>query len=346
MGVSMAELKSFIGQVASGERLSHDDARQAFNVIMSGDATPSQIGGFLMALRMRGETVDEISGAVAVMREKMLPVHAPDDAIDIVGTGGTGSGKYNISTCTAFVVAGCGVKIAKHGNKALSSKSGTADCFNALGLSLNLDVKGVETCIEQAGIGFMFAPNHHSAMRHVGPTRVELGTRTIFNLLGPLCNPANVSRQLLGVFAPEWVEPLAEVLKDRGSTSVWVVHGDGLDELTTTGTSQISALKNGEIKNFTITPEDAGLSKVDVSALLGGDGVYNAKALRGVLQGDQNAYRDIVLLNSAASLIVAEKTDDLREGVAIAAKSIDSGAAMNTLDKLIKTSNELAPLKK
>ncbi len=337
----MAELKPFIGQVAEGGLLSVDEAREAFNVIMSGDATPSQIGGFLMALRMRGETVDEISGAVAVMREKMLPVKAPSDAIDIVGTGGTGSGKYNISTCTAFVVAGCGVKIAKHGNKALSSKSGTADCFNALGLSLDLDVKGVETCIEEAGIGFMFAPNHHSAMRHVGPTRVELGTRTIFNLLGPLSNPANVSRQLLGVFDPQWVEPLAEVLKDRGSTSVWVVHGEGLDELTTTGPSQISALKNGEIKNFTLTPEDAGLKRVDVSALIGGDGAYNAKALRDVLEGADNAYREIVLLNSAASLIVAEKTDDIREGVEIAAKSIDSGAALSVLEKLIATSNRL-----
>lgn len=337
----MAELKPFIGSVAEGGLLSVDEARDAFNVIMSGDATPSQIGGFLMALRMRGETVDEISGAVAVMREKMLPVKAPCDAIDIVGTGGTGSGKYNISTCTAFVVAGCGVTIAKHGNKALSSKSGTADCFNALGLSLDLDVKGVETCIEEAGIGFMFAPNHHSAMRHVGPTRVELGTRTIFNLLGPLSNPANVSRQLLGVFSPQWVEPLAEVLKDRGSTSVWVVHGDGLDELTTTGPSQISALKDGEINSFTLTPEDAGLQKVDVSELLGGDGVYNAKALKDVLQGAKNAYREIVLLNSAASLIVAEKTDDIREGVEISAKSIDSGAALGKLEQLISTSNRL-----
>ncbi|MEP3196681.1 MAG: anthranilate phosphoribosyltransferase [Lentilitoribacter sp.] len=337
----MAELKPFIGKVAEGGLLSVDEAREAFNVIMSGDATPSQIGGFLMALRMRGETVDEISGAVAVMREKMLPVKAPSDAIDIVGTGGTGSGKYNISTCTAFVVAGCGVTIAKHGNKALSSKTGTADCFNALGLSLDLDVNGVETCIEEAGIGFMFAPNHHSAMRHVGPTRVELGTRTIFNLLGPLSNPANVSRQLLGVFAPQWVEPLAEVLKDRGSTSVWVVHGDGLDELTTTGPSQVSALKNGEIKSFTLSPEDAGLQKVDVSELIGGDGAYNAKALTDVLKGAKNAYREIVLLNSAASLIVAEKTDDIREGVEIASRSIDSGAAMGKLEQLISTSNRL-----
>lgn len=337
----MAELKPFIGKVAEGGLLSVDEARDAFNVIMSGDATPSQIGGFLMALRMRGETVDEISGAVAVMREKMLPVNAPSDAIDIVGTGGTGSGKYNISTCTAFVVAGCGVKIAKHGNKALSSKSGTADCFNALGLSLDLEVKGVETCIEEAGIGFMFAPNHHSAMRHVGPTRVELGTRTIFNLLGPLSNPANVSRQLLGVFASQWVQPLAEVLKDRGSTSVWVVHGDGLDELTTTGPSQVSALKNGEIKNFMLSPEDAGLTKVNVSELLGGDGVYNANALTEVLKGAKNAYREIVLLNAAASLIVAEKTDDIRDGVEIAAKSIDSGAALGRLEQLILTSNRL-----
>lgn len=337
----MADFKSFIGQVAAGEKLSHTDAKAAFDIIMSGNATPSQIGGFLMALRMRGETVTEISGAVTSMREKMLPVNAPEDAIDIVGTGGDGSGTYNISTCTAFVAAGCGVKIAKHGNKALSSKAGTADCLSALGLSLDLDPKGIETCIEKAGIGFMFAPAHHSAMRHVGPTRVELGTRTIFNLLGPLCNPANVGRQLLGVFAPEWVEPLAEVLKDRGSTSVWVVHGNGLDEMATTGETKVSALYNGVIKNFIVSPEDAGLSRVDISALKGGDGAHNAKALRGVLQGDKNAYREVVLLNTAASLIVAERTEDLRGGVEIAAKAIDDGASLAALDALIATSSEL-----
>lgn len=339
----MSDLKSFIGKVAGGEKLTTDESRQAFNAIMSGEATPSQIGGFLMALRLRGETVEEISGAVAIMREKMLPVKAPVDAIDIVGTGGDGSGTYNISTCTAFVTAGCGVKIAKHGNKALSSKAGTADCLSALGLSLALDPKGIETCIEEAGIGFMFAPNHHSAMRYVGPTRVELGTRTIFNLLGPLSNPASVKSQLTGVFAPEWVEPLAHVLKDRGSKSVWVVHGNGLDELTTTGETKVSALLDGQIKNFTVAPEEAGLTRVDLSVLKGGNGEENAAALRGVLQGDKNAYREVVLLNTAASLIVAQKTDNLTEGVEIAAKAIDSGAALNTLDQLVATSNRLAP---
>lgn len=340
----MSDLKSFIGKVADGDRLTTEESRQAFNVIMSGEATPSQIGGFLMALRMRGETVDEISGAVAIMREKMLPVKAPADAIDIVGTGGDGSGTYNISTCTAFVTAGCGVKIAKHGNKALSSKAGTADCLSALGLNLELDPKGIETCIKEAGIGFMFAPNHHSAMRYVGPTRVELGTRTMFNLLGPLSNPAGVKSQLTGVFAPQWVEPLAQVLKDRGSKSVWVVHGNGLDELTTTGDTQVSALLDGEIKNFTVSPEDAGLARVELSDLKGGNGPENAAALRGVLQGDKNAYREVVLLNAAASLIVAQKAQDLNEGVALASQAIDSGAALNTLEQLVATSTRLAPL--
>lgn len=341
----MADMKTFIAKAANGEALNRAEASAAFNVMMSGDATPSQIGGFLMALRVRGETVDEIAGAVSVMREKMLPVEAPADAIDIVGTGGDGSGTYNVSTCAAFVAAGCGLTVAKHGNRALSSKSGSADSLAALGINLELDPAGISACIREAGLGFMFAPAHHAAMRFVGPSRVELGTRTIFNLLGPLSNPASVKRQLLGVFSPQWLRPLAEVLNDLGSQTVWVVHGEGLDEMTTTGTTQVAALENGKIREFTITPQELGLAQVSLDALKGGDGVYNAKALRAVLEGAKNPYRDISILNAAGGLIVAEKAEDLAEGLILAAKSIDSGAALDRLEKLVTVSQAHAPKK-
>lgn len=342
----MADLKSFIARVAAGEPLDREQARAAFRVMMSGDATPSQIGGFLMALRVRGECVDEIYGAVSVMREKMLPVDAPADAIDIVGTGGDASGTYNVSTAAAFIAAGAGVKVAKHGNRALSSRSGAADSLAALGVSLELDPQGIAACINQAGVGFMFAPAHHSAMRHVGPSRVELGTRTIFNLLGPLSNPAGVKKQLLGVFAPQWLEPIAEVLKDLGSETVWVVHGDGLDEMTTTGTTDVVALENGGIRRFKAEPEALGLKRVDLDELKGGDGVYNAKALRAMLEGEQNAYRDISVLNAAGALVVAGKAGDLAEGITLAAGVIDSGAALAALERLIAVSQAHAPASK
>jgi len=342
----MADLKSFIAKAAAGEALNRDEARQAFNVMMSGDATPSQIGGLLMALRVRGESVDEIYGAVSVMREKMLPVKAPADAIDIVGTGGDASGTYNVSTAAAFIVAGAGVKVAKHGNRALSSKSGAADSLAALGVSLELDPRGISACIEQAGVGFMFAPAHHSAMRHVGPSRVELGTRTIFNLLGPLSNPAGVKRQLLGVFSPQWLMPLAHVLRDLGSETVWVVHGDGLDEMTTTGVTRVVALENGEIREFETTPEELGLARVPLDLLKGGDGVANAAALKRVLEGEKNAYRDIAMLNAAGGLVIAGKAADLRDGLALAARSIDDGAALGTLETLVRVSQAHAPAPK
>tara|TARA_R110002020_G_scaffold126073_2_gene283724 strand:+ start:1871 stop:2905 length:1035 start_codon:yes stop_codon:yes gene_type:complete len=342
----MADLKSFIAKVAGGEALSRDEARSAFGVMMSGDATPSQIGGLLMALRVRGESVDEIAGAVSVMREKMLPVAAPADAIDIVGTGGDASGTYNVSTAAAFIVAGTGVKVAKHGNRALSSKSGAADSLAALGVSLELDPKGIAACIDQAGLGFMFAPAHHSAMRHVGPSRVELGTRTIFNLLGPLSNPAGVKKQLLGVFSPQWLMPLAEVLRDLGSETVWVVHGDGLDEMTTTGVTRVVALENGAIREFETTPEDLGLARVPLDLLKGGDGVANAAALKRVLEGEKNAYRDIAVLNAAGALVIAGSAEDLRDGISIAARSIDSGAALGALEKLVSVSRAHAPAPK
>src|SRR6187401_2622776 len=282
----MDDLKSIIGQVATGAELTRAQASAAFDSMMSGEATPSQMGGLLMALRVRGETVEEITGAVAAMRAKMLGVKAPANAIDVVGTGGDASGSFNISTCAALVVAGAGVPVAKHGNRALSSRSGAADVLGALGVNIELTPEGVSRCIKQAGIGFMFAPAHHPAMKNVGPTRVELGTRTIFNLLGPLSNPAGVKRQMVGVFSRQWLEPLALVLKNLGSESAWVVHGsDGLDEITTAGTTHVAALEKGAVRTFEIRPEDAGLTRATSEALRGGDAEHNAKALLDVLKG-------------------------------------------------------------
>ena len=335
----MSELKPFIARLANRENLSRDDARAAFEIMMSGSATPSQIGGFLMGLRVRGETVDEIVGAVSAMRSKMLTVAAPENAIDIVGTGGDGTGTYNISTLAALIVSGAGVSVAKHGNRALSSKSGAADALSALGVKLDITPEQIARCVSDAGIGFMFAQAHHPAMRHVGPSRVELGTRTIFNLLGPLCNPAGVRHQLLGVFSPQWVVPLAEVLRDLGTKSAWVVHGSGMDEITTTGTTEVAALENGKIRTFTLTPQDFGLSTVSLDQLKGGDGAANAIALMDVLNGAENPYRDISLANAAASLIVAGVAGDIAEGMAKAKASLDSGAAKAALDKLITVSN-------
>src|SRR5436853_2332696 len=308
--------------------------------MMSGEATPSQMGALLMALRVRGETVDEITGAVSAMRSKMLHVEAPANSVDVVGTGGDAAGSYNISTCAAFIVAGAGVPVAKHGNRALSSKSGAADVLTALGVKIDLEPATIARCIREAGIGFMFAPAHHPAMKNVGPTRVELGTRTIFNLLGPLSNPAGVRRQMVGVFSRQWVEPLAQVLKNLGSESVWVVHGsDGLDEITISGPTFVASLENGNIRTFEVTPEDAGLARAGGDALKGGDGDANAVALQSVLDGKPSAYRDVALLNAAAALIVAGRAKDLKEGVAIGTKSLDSGAAAARLKRLIAVSN-------
>ncbi|MBA8844852.1 anthranilate phosphoribosyltransferase [Ochrobactrum sp. RH1CCR137] len=336
----MADLKPYIAKAAAGELLSLEDSRAAFDIMMSGQATPSQIGGLLMALRVRGETVPEIAGAVASMRSRMLGVSAPDNAIDIVGTGGDQSGSYNVSSCSAFVVAGAGVPVAKHGNRALSSRSGAADALAALGINIEADANTIGRSITEAGLGFMFAPMHHSAMRHVGPSRVELGTRTIFNLLGPLSNPASVKRQLVGVFAPQWLVPLAEVLKELGSEAAWVVYGDGLDEMTTAGTTQVAVLEKGQIRTFETTPEEVGLRRCDPAELKGGEAAVNAKALLGVLEGDKNAYRDIVLLNSGAALVIAGKAKDLKEGIELATQSIDSGAALGVLQKVIAVSND------
>lgn len=336
----MQGLKNHIAKVALGQSLTFDEAREAFDIMMSGEATPSQIGGFLMALRVRGETVPEISGAVATMRAKMLPVQAPAGAIDIVGTGGDASGSYNVSTCAAFIVAGAGVPVAKHGNRALSSRSGAADTLAALGVNIEIGPEVISACIREAGVGFMFAPAHHSAMRHVGPSRVELGTRTIFNLLGPLSNPAGVKHQLVGVFSADWVEPIAHVLKGLGAKAAWVVHGDGLDEMTTAGVTQVAALEDGEVRTFEIKPEDVGLSRVDMSDLKGADAAHNAEALRAVLRGAKNAYRDIALLNAGGALVVAGRAATLKEGIELAADSLDGGKATEALTKLVQVSND------
>ncbi len=334
------DFKPLIGKAATGEPFSFEEARTVFDIMMSGEATPTQIGAMLMALRIRGETIDEIAGAVSAMRAKMTAVDAPDDAIDIVGTGGDASGTYNISTCSALVVAGCGVPVAKHGNRALSSKSGAADVLVSLGINLDIDADHIGRCIREAGIGFMFAPNHHSAMRHVGPSRVELGTRTIFNLLGPLCNPASVKRYMLGVFDKRWVEPLARVLGNLGAEAAWVVHGsDGLDEVTTTGTTHVAELRDGDVRMFEISPSDFGLPAATPDDLIGGTSEENAEALTGVLAGESGAYRDIVLANSAAALVVAGKADSLPDAVALAAESIDNGNARAALDRLVNISN-------
>ena len=335
------DLKPLLAKVADGASLTVDEAETAFTIIMSGQATEAQIGAFLMALRVRGETVDEITGAVRTMRAKALAVKAPEGAIDVVGTGGDGSGTYNISTAAAIVVAGSGVPVAKHGNKALSSKSGAADVLTALGVNIDADLSLVERAIAEAGIGFLMAPRHHSAMKYVGPARVEMGTRTIFNLLGPLSNPAGVTRQFTGVFARDWIEPMANVLNNLGCEGAWIVHGsDGLDEMPTTGPTFVAELKAGKVTTFEVSPEDAGLGVASPEDLKGGDGAHNAKALTAVMYGEPGPYRDVTLYNAAAALIVAGKAKDLKQGVEIAAAAIDRGQAKAALDKMVAITNE------
>ena len=338
----MEKFRALIGKVATGASLTQEESAHAFDKMMSGEATPSQMGAFLMGLRVRGETVEEIAGAVATMRSKMLPVDAPAGAIDVVGPGGHAAGSYNISTCAAFIVAGAGVPVAKHGNRALSSKSGAADVLAALGVNIELKPEGIAQCIKEAGIGFMFAPSHHPAMKHVGPTRVELATRTIFNLLGPLSNPAGVKRQMVGVFARHWVEPLAKVLGALGSEKAWVVHGsDGLDEITTNGVTHVAELSGGKVRTFDISPDDAGLKSSKPGELKGGEAIYTAEALRAVLDGQMGPFREVAVFNAAAALLVAGKADDLKAAAALAAKSIESGTAKARLEKLVAVSKKL-----
>jgi len=340
----VTDLRRLIAKAAAGEPFSRQEASAAFDVLMSGDATPAQIGGLLMAMRVRGETVDEIAGAVEVMRAKMTRVTAPADAIDIVGTGGDASGTFNVSTCAAFNVAAGGVPVAKHGNRALSSRSGAADVLSALGVRIDLSPIGIAACIEKAGIGFMFAPSHHAAMKHVGPARVELGTRTLFNLLGPLSNPAGVRRQLVGVFSREWLRPLAEALAALGTERAWVVHGaDGLDEMTTTGPTHVAAVEEGRVTEFTVEPAQAGLSTAAPDDLVGADADHNAAALRDVLAGKPGPYRDIACLNAGGALVVAGRAETLEEGVALAAGLLDDGAAAERLRALVAVSQAVAP---
>ena len=332
--------KPLLGHAATGAPLSREQATDAFEIIMSGDATPAQIGAFLMALRVRGETVDEITAAATVMRAKALAIEAPPDAIDTCGTGGDAKGTYNVSTATAFVIAACGVPVAKHGNRALSSKTGAADVLSALGVNIDADMALVRQSLWDNNIGFLMAPRHHSAMRHVGPVRVELATRTVFNLLGPLSSPAQVKHQLVGVFAPEWVEPMAHVLGNLGLTHAWVVHGHGgLDELSTTGPSQVAEFKAGAVRTFEVTPADAGLATATLDDLRGGEAAENAAALRAVLESQPGAFRDIVVLNAAAALIVAGAAADLAAGARHAAQVLDDGSALARLDRMVEITN-------
>ena len=320
-------LRPLIG-IAAERPLSRAEAETAFEALFNGEGTPAQMGGFLMALRTRGETVDEYAAAATVMRAKCNKVQAPAGAMDIVGTGGDGKGTLNISTAAAFVVAGAGVPVAKHGNRNLSSKSGSADALTELGLNVMVGPDVVERCLTEAGIGFMMAPMHHPAMRHVGPVRQELGTRTIFNILGPLTNPAGARRQLTGAFTPRLIRPMAETLLALGSEKAWLVHGgDGTDELSIAARSKVAALEGGTIREFDIGPEDAGLPYHPFESLLGGTPAENAVALRALLDGAEGAYRDAVLFNAAAALVVAERAKTLQDGVKLARVSIDSGAA-------------------
>lgn len=330
----MSSLKPVLARLADGATLLADEAEEAFGIIMSGEATPAQIAGMLMAMRVRGETVGELTGAVRAMRARMATVAAPPDALDVCGTGGDGRGTLNVSTAVTFVLAGCGVPVAKHGNRNLSSLTGGADVLTALGVNVDVPLERLPGVLREAGCAFLFAPRHHAALRHAAGPRVELGTRTIFNLLGPLANPAGVRRQLTGVYDPRWLAPMAETLHLLGTQRAWLVHGQGLDELTVAGESQVTELKDGALRSFSVTPEMAGLRCSPVEAIRGGDSATNAAALLALLGGEASAYRDTVLLNAAAGMIVADRAGDLREGACVAAAAIDGGQALAALDKL------------
>lgn len=330
----MSSLKPVLARLASGATLTASEAEDAFGIIMSGEATPAQIAGLLMAMRVRRETVAELTGAVRAMRSRMTAMLAPPGAINVCGTGGDNAGTLNVSTAVTFVLAGCGVPVAKHGNRALSSQTGGADVLTALGVNVDVPLERLPDVLAAAGCVFLFAPRHHAALRHAAGPRVELGTRTIFNLLGPLASPAQVRRQLTGVYDAAWARPMAEALHALGTERAWLVHGQGLDELTVAGDSQVVALENGVYREFSVTPEDAGLERSPIEAIRGGDAATNANALHAMLQGQAGPYRDTVLLNSAAGLVVAGVAPDLRSGAAHAAIAIDSGSAAAALDKL------------
>jgi anthranilate phosphoribosyltransferase len=329
-----SNLKPVLARLATGASLSADEAEASFATIMSGEATPAQIAGMLMAMRVRGETVAELTGAVRAMRARMLGVDAPDGAMDVCGTGGDGAGTLNVSTAVTFVLAGLGVTVAKHGNRNLSSLTGGADVLTALGVNVDVPLDRLPAILRAAHCAFLFAPRHHAALRHAAGPRVELGTRTIFNLLGPLANPASVKRQLTGVFDPAWARPMVETLAALGSERVWLVHGQGLDELTVAGESQVVELRDGTIRAFTVTPEEAGLPRAPVSAIKGGDPAATAAALSALLAGAPGPYRDTVVLNAAAALIVAGRAETLAQGAHLAAETLDRGAALGALDTL------------
>ena len=334
------DLKPLI-DAAIARPLTRAEAETAFGLLFTGEATPSQVGGFLMVLRTRGETVDEFAAAAAVMRAKCHAVRAPEGAIDIVGTGGDGKGTLNISTATAFVVAGAGVPVAKHGNRNLSSKSGAADALGQMGVKVMIGAEVVERALKEAGIGFMMAPMHHPAMAHVGPVRAELGTRTIFNILGPLTNPAGVKRQLTGAFSADLLRPMAETLGQLGSERAWIVHGsDGTDELSIAGPSAVAELSDGTVTEREVHPEDAGLPVHPFEAILGGSPEENGRAFRALLGGESGAYRDAVLFNAAAALVIAGVAPDLKAGVERAAESIDSGAALSRIETLARITQD------
>ena len=335
-------LKPLIAEVAAGATLSEAQAEEAFGIIMAGEATPAQIAGLVMAMRVRGETVAEMTGATRAMRARMVTVEAPDGALDVCGTGGDHAGTLNVSTAVTFVLAGARVPVAKHGNRALSSRTGGADVLQALGVNIDTPVERLAEILRATWSTFLFAPRHHAALRHAAGVRVELGTRTIFNLLGPMANPARVRRQLTGVFAAQWLQPMAEALGRLGSEHAWLVHGQGLDELTTIGENQVAELKGGAVRCFTVSPEDAGLARSTLEDLRGGDAPANAAALEALLGGAHGAYRDTVLFNAAAGFIVAGRTAALREGVAMAAHSIDTGAARAALDALKRETQDAA----
>ncbi len=338
--VQTVDLKPFISKVAAGQTLSEEEAAQAFGVMMDGRATQAQIGALLMGLRVRGESVDEIVGAARVMREKSLRIDAPPGCVDTCGTGGDAKGSYNISTCVALVLAGAGVPVAKHGNRSISSRSGSADVLRELGVKIDAEPEVIMRCLEGANICFMFAPAHHAAMRHVAPARQELGARTIFNILGPLANPAGATRQVLGVFSTEWLEKMAEVLGRLGTEHAWIVHGsDGLDELTTTGPSEVAELVGGAVRRYRITPADAGLETCGPDDLRGGDTEENARAIQTVLNGAKGPFRDVVILNAAAAFIVSGLARSLTEGADRARAAIDGGGARESLARLVTLSN-------
>ncbi len=336
MSGDIDDFRGLLAKVGNGEPLGIDEAERAFDIMTSGDATPAQMGAFLMGLKVRGETAEELAGGARALRTKVLRVKAPDGTIDIVGTGGDHHGTYNVSTCSALVVAGAGVPVAKHGNRAFTSKSGAADVLGALGINLDLPIETLEQALVEAKVCFLMAPRHHSAMRNVAGPRVELApSRTIFNLLGPMSNPALVKRQLVGVFDRRWLRPVAEALGQLGLERALVVHGqDGMDELTTTTTSWAASLDNGKVSEIEIAPEDIGVKRASLADLKGGDPEHNAEAIHKVLAGEKNAFRDIVVLNSAAALMVAGKARDLKEGAALAAAAIDSGKAKTALETL------------